>query len=334
MFAFVMNAQVVITTYTLTGTSYSQNFDGIGSGLPTGWNLFTSATATALGTIDGTYGSGSTHYGAYWDTTDCPSDVFGTGFKNCASADNGHTMATATCTLQESQTNRALGVRQSSTLAGFDPGASFTFKVANTLHDSDFTLTFKLQSLDSMCPRVTTWTLDYGLGATPGAFTPVTVTSGTMTTGGNTFANNTITATLPAAVNNQAQPMWIRISTLTATTGVWLRTTSAIDDVSLTWLPALSTTGITNIAEEHNLTLSVLGIATADKMTFTYTTTEEGDYHFGICDMSGRLIHSETIHALSGSQSFTISGLNLASGIYIAKLQNGHSASVARIAVQ
>src|SRR5262245_55149434 len=35
---------------TLTGTNYSENFDGVGSGLPAGWSVRTGASASALGT--------------------------------------------------------------------------------------------------------------------------------------------------------------------------------------------------------------------------------------------------------------------------------------------
>src|SRR6218665_2336735 len=41
---FATQAQV-----TLTGTSYVENFDGIGSALPTGWGGRTNVTATTLG---------------------------------------------------------------------------------------------------------------------------------------------------------------------------------------------------------------------------------------------------------------------------------------------
>src|SRR5688572_20253845 len=34
----------------LTGTNYTQNFDGIGAGLPAGWSVRTNATASDLGT--------------------------------------------------------------------------------------------------------------------------------------------------------------------------------------------------------------------------------------------------------------------------------------------
>src|SRR6478736_5938033 len=39
------------TTQVLSGTSYTQNFDGISAGLPTGWDVRTGASSTALGTV-------------------------------------------------------------------------------------------------------------------------------------------------------------------------------------------------------------------------------------------------------------------------------------------
>ncbi|HSY76665.1 MAG TPA: hypothetical protein VK890_07410, partial [Bacteroidia bacterium] len=90
-FALTANAQLA-----LTGTTYSQNFDGIGAGLPAGWACYSAATSTSLGTAYSFTGGAA--FGAYYDTTDCPADVFGHGFKNCASADNGIANATVNCT--------------------------------------------------------------------------------------------------------------------------------------------------------------------------------------------------------------------------------------------
>src|SRR5271156_6170774 len=36
---------------TLSGTNYSQNFDTLSSGLPSGWNTYSTASSTALGNI-------------------------------------------------------------------------------------------------------------------------------------------------------------------------------------------------------------------------------------------------------------------------------------------
>src|SRR5262245_9511282 len=43
---FAATAQMFV----LTGTNYSENFDGIGSGLPPGWSVRTGASTTSLGT--------------------------------------------------------------------------------------------------------------------------------------------------------------------------------------------------------------------------------------------------------------------------------------------
>ena len=327
--ALASNAQ-----YSLSGSAYSQSFDGIGTSIPTGWFLYTGATSTSLGTIDATYGSGSTAFGAYFDTTDCPADVFGHGFKNCASADNGSSMATSTCLVQQSQTNRALGVRQASNTSypGFDPGPSFAFEVANTTGDTGFHVAFRLQSLDQSCPRITTWTLDYGLGASPSTFTPVTTSPATITTGGSIFSNQLVTANLPAAVNNQSQPVWIRISTLTPTSGSGNRTTSAIDDFTLYW-DGFNALSVSNVPSQPSLSLSVIGQVTSENIKFAYNAEVEGAYNFSIYDLTGRVLHNETINSQSGNQTITLSGLQLVPGMYIAKMGNNNCSSVTRIMV-
>lgn len=334
LFALAVTAYTSHAQLTLTGTSYTQNFDALTtSGLPTGWKLYNSATSSSLGTIDATYGN-STTFGAYFDTTDCPADVYGTGFKNCASADNGPLSSMPTCTAQEGKPNRALGVRQSSATShpGYDPGASFALELANTASDTGFTLSFHLQTLDSASPRVTTWVLDYGIGASPSVFTPIATTPSTLTTGGSTFNNQLVTAHLPSAINNQSGPVWIRISTLAGSTGSGNRTTTGIDDFMLAWNG--STTGVTNVSAQHSLLLGVIGQSSPDKITLAYNAEEEGEYTLSIYDLTGRILHAETVNALAGTQTISINGLHLIPGMYIAKMNNGNCSSVARIAIQ
>lgn len=203
----------------LSGTSYNQNFDNIGSGLPIGWDVQTGASATAAGTS-------ATFNGANlvaW------SNVSG-AFKNFASADG--LSASSTSADQSASTDRALGIRQTTSVG--DPGAAFVFRIANTNGLSNFQATFKLQSLDAASTRTTTWAVDYGFGATPSTFTDAGA-SGTLTTGNTTFANNTVTVNFGNALDNQGGNVWIRIVALTATTGTGTRASSAIDDFSLTW---------------------------------------------------------------------------------------------------
>lgn len=209
------------TPITLGTSPYTINFDNIGTGFPTGVSVSSNATATSLG-IAGAY----TATKGLWNAT-------GAGFKNLASA-TGLTQA-ATNADQDNATNRALAVRQTSTVdIGGDPGASFIFLLANTSGKNNLKMDFKLQSLDAASGRTTTWTVEYAIGDTPTSFTTVGAT-GSMLTGGNTFSNTPISVSFPAALNSIAQKVWIRIIAKTPTTGGGNRATTAIDDVQFSW---------------------------------------------------------------------------------------------------
>lgn len=207
------NAQI-----TLGPSPYNQDFNSIASGLPSGFTVRAGATSTALGTVQSYSGAA-----VAWNNTSG-------AFKNFASA-NGLTSA-ATSTQQNSSTDRSLGVRQTGTLG--DPGAAFVMQLANTTGLKDFKLSFKLQSLDITSPRVTTWRVDYGFGATPATFTAATAV-GTLTTGGSSFTSNVVTVDFGNSLNNQPADVWIRIVTVTASTGSGNRASSSIDDLSLTY---------------------------------------------------------------------------------------------------
>jgi predicted extracellular nuclease len=194
--------------------TYTETFDGIGTALPTGWDVRTGATATALGTT-ATFSTAA----ILWNNT--------TGaFKNFASGDIGQSGT------QASATDRALGLRQTGTVA--EPGGAFVLQLNNTIGYQNFALSFKLQSLDATSPRTATWRVDYGFGTSPASFVAASAV-GTLTTGGSTFSNNTITANLGAALDNQTGPVWIRIVVLTATTGSGNRPSTGIDDFTLTY---------------------------------------------------------------------------------------------------
>ena len=208
---------------TLTTSPFTIDFNNIGSGLPSGVTVVTGASATSAGTA-GSYINAATS--SLWNRT-------ASGFKNFASA-TGLTMGADSAT-QVNAANRALGVRQTSA-TGFDPGAAFVLQLANTTGKNNLKMDFQLQSLDtsSAVTRTTTWSVDYAIGDNPASFTTVAAT-GTMTTGNKVFSNNAISVTFPAAVNNQSQKVWIRIVTLTATSGSNNRPSTAIDDVKFTW---------------------------------------------------------------------------------------------------
>lgn len=198
---------------------YTQDFDGIGSGLPTGWTVRTGATAAVLGTTQ-TFNTTATS----WATT--------TGdFRNSASADG--LIGSANTATQSAHTDRALGVRQSGSFG--DPGAAFVLQLANTSGKTGFSLDFKLQSLDAGSQRTVTWVVDYGLGSSPSSFTAVTTSPASITTGGSSFTNTGVSITLPAAIDNQSGNVWIRIVALTVSSGSNNRPTTGIDDVSLSW---------------------------------------------------------------------------------------------------
>jgi hypothetical protein len=208
------------------GTSpYVETFDNLANGLPTGFSVYTGATATSLGTPPTAaqliLTPGTTT--AWTNTTG--------GFKNFASADA--LPAGATTAQQTAATDRALGVRQTGSFGdATPPGAAFVFQAANTTGKTDFTLTFKLQSLDATVTREATWQVDYGTGSTPSTFTKV---GSVATTGKSTFANNTVTVSFGTALDDQAGPVYIRIATLANTTGSGNRPSSAIDDFQLSW---------------------------------------------------------------------------------------------------
>ncbi len=206
----------------LTSSPYTQNFDGISAGLPQGFSAKVGATAGSIGTGD------MTPFGAWAPTVWNNSSA---GAKNFASA-TGLT-ATADLTTQGAATNRAFGIRQTSS-TGYDPGSAFVILLDNTTGKSNFQMSFQLQSLDNSVGRTTAWTVDYGLGDTPSSFTALTTNPATLSTT-PTFGGTNVTVSLPAALNNQGQKVWIRIVTLSATTGSGSRASSAIDDFQLSW---------------------------------------------------------------------------------------------------
>jgi hypothetical protein len=206
----------------LTTSPYTQNFDGISAGLPQGFYAKIGATASSIGTGDMTPANGWAP--TLWNNVSA-------GAKNFASA-TGLTGA-SDATAQGASTNRAFGIRQTSG-TGYDPGSAFVVMLTNTTGKSNLQMSFQLQSLDNTSGRTTTWVVDYGIGDAPSAFNPVTTNPATITTS-PTFGGTNVTLSLPAAVNNQNQKVWIRIVSLSATSGGGNRPSSAIDDFQLSW---------------------------------------------------------------------------------------------------
>jgi|GEM_PF-824159 len=249
-------------TVTLTGTGvglinltispYSENFDGISTGLPTGISGKTGATSSALGS-DVSFNTAT----ALWNNTTG-------GFKNYASANNEQG------SVQNTAADRAFGVRQ---VTATDPGAAFVFQVANTSGKINFSLDFNLQSLDASSTRTTTWKVDYGFGLNPSTFF-VPTTNGILTTGGTTFSNNAIHVDFGNALDNNSSAITIRIVALNGSSGSGNRASTGVDDFMLTWEDptaktfSLSTTAInfpvTNVFNSNTSTYTIVNQTNLD----------------------------------------------------------------------
>jgi hypothetical protein len=203
----------------LNTSPFTLNFDNLAIGLPKGVLVKLSSSSTSLGT-DGPFSSTQSS----WSNTS-------SGFKNYASA-TGLTASSDAAT-QNASTNRCLGVKQTSA-TGYDPGVAFVFEINNTSGKTNLTLNFLLQSLDDGIGRTTTWQVDYATGDNPTTFTPVATSPSTVTTGPS-FVSTPVTANFGNALDNQSGKVWIRIVTLSATTGSGSRASTAIDDVQFTW---------------------------------------------------------------------------------------------------
>jgi len=211
----------------LSGTNYVQNFDTIGSGLPVGWSVWTNATANALAG-EGTFITTPTPWlsataGLFYNvaSTDNTNELTGNPFDWEESAD-----------AQNAATNRAPAIRLRSNT---DPGAAFALLLADTRGFKDFVFKFDFLTLTPYS-RTSVWTIDYGIGIAPATFTPLaTVTDPTNQYGTNCFGKTTVIVPLPSAVNDQSDPVWIRIVLLSPSGPTGGRDMYGIDSVELSW---------------------------------------------------------------------------------------------------
>ena len=209
---------------TLTGTSYSENFDGIGTGgtsTPQGWSTSMNATISTLGTTTSTLATG---INSYWSNTTA-------GAKNAASLDIGGGTSNAN---QLNALDRAISIRQTS--ASGDPGAAFILTIANTTGFQNFSGSFKLQQLDpssAATPRTTTWKVQYSSDGT--SWTDASTSPSTLTTVQGIQSNQNVTFTLGSSIDNLSSILYIRIVTLTAASGSGNRPHTAIDDFVLNY---------------------------------------------------------------------------------------------------
>ncbi len=209
LFSFPAPAQV-----TLSGTNYLENFDSLGLGLPAGWNIYTNATLSDLGTT-----------ALFNPATVSWANTSG-GFKNYASANNPGASAGDSLAIQAGYLDRALGMRQTANLG--DPGAALVLTLANTLGCGAFKLSLDFQSL-SVQSRSTTWTIDYRLGNS-GDFHPL----GSFSDPGS-FGSFTQSYDFGPELNDQSLPVTLRVVALNPSTGSGNRDSIGIDNLRLSY---------------------------------------------------------------------------------------------------
>lgn len=203
----------VVAQITLTGTSYTQNFNQLASGLPTGWTVSTGATASGMGN-SASFGTAA----VAWDSS---RDVGGV-FRNTSSDNIVHGSSAAA---QSANTDRALGWRPG--LAAERNGA-ITVTFADTLGLTGFSVSLDVFTFNDVT-AVATYAFEYRVGGS-GAFTQL----GTTYTTGTPFGAVTYTfsGSALATVANQSQPVSFRLRGTTSS-GTGSLDGVAIDNFSL-----------------------------------------------------------------------------------------------------
>ncbi len=192
---------------------YSQDFNALGEdGLPTGWGVYTNATASSMGSSV----SFSTNQVEWANASGA--------FKNFASA-TGLT-SSSDATAQNASEDRALGMRQTGSFG--DPGAAFTYSFSTTGTNVD-SISLDMMML-SVQTRSTAWTIQYGLGENPTSFTTLGTWSdpGTWGTTPLVFTTNDF----GTALNNQDDIVF-RVVALTGSTGSNNRDSMGLDNFVL-----------------------------------------------------------------------------------------------------
>lgn len=209
--------------FTLTGTSYFQNFDSLGTAnesvsLPNSWSVTDNASLSSLGTLVSSVGRNT------W------ADTAG-GARNVASS-TGHT-GSESASNQHTFTNRALGYRQGSSVG--DPGAAFVFH-ANTTGLGNFSLSFDFMTLD-VETRSTTFSVQVSINGTD--WTTLTTVADSSSFGSQSVSASSITP----AIDNQSS-VYFRIAALSAASGSGSRDTIAVDNFQLNYsaIPELANT--------------------------------------------------------------------------------------------
>ena len=225
-----------LTAQVVLGVSpYTENFNGIAAGLPTGWSVRYGCSSSGAGCLG--VNQAFVNAATPWNNS--------TGsYRNCASANvSGALDNTA---LQASRADRALAVKNNGTTF-VDGQDAFALQLANTTGKYGFQISFKAQLLDVQ-GRTNTFLVDYGFGAAPLSFTqaaiPFTFTDLGINSGA--WGQTTITVNFGNALDNNASNIFIRVANLVNSTGSGSRCTFGIDDVNLTWSTVAPTVALTS----------------------------------------------------------------------------------------
>lgn len=284
-------------------TWYSQNFNGIGSSLPTGWTTGTGATTSTLGST-----LAFTTTAVDWVNTTA-------SFKNYASATG--LSSTATFGEQSASPDRALGVRPSGSYG--DPGAAFTYGFSTTGKTID-TLSIDMMMLD-VEGRVTDWSLQYGIGASPSSFT----TLGTWTTP-ETFGTTTLTfsGTAVSGLSNQTDAVF-RVVALAQSTGSGSRDSIGIDNFRIDTFEIVASTAAIGATEAGAVQFTG-DIGMISTSTATLTAVAGGTATFAGAISGGQGSLSKTgagIAILTGNNSYGGSTTVDAGGLVISGTHTG-----------
>lgn len=205
-----------VAQITLTGTSYTQNFNQLASGLPTGWTVSTGATASGLGM--------DVSANFVTEKITWASATSSGLFRNTSSSNIG---TSGDSTAQHANTDRALGWRPD--LVGERDGA-ITVVFANTTGFTHFSVSLDVFTFRDVA-AVTNLAFEYRVG-TSGSFTQL----GSTYTTGAIFgaATYSFSGTALSSVSDQSQPVYFRLRGIGGS-GSAPRDGVAIDNFSLSY---------------------------------------------------------------------------------------------------
>ncbi len=213
-----VNGQAVITA------NYTQNFDSIASGIPAEWSVRLSANATSLGTVSSNYTATPGTNTSWANTTGA--------FKNYAST-TGLT-SSSNATEQSSSSNRALGLKPTSSFGDVGASLNFYFSTIGT-QIASISIDALMLSTDT---RSQTWSLQYGIGETPTTFTTLGTWADPGAWGSTTLSYNR--TDFGSSLDEQSN-VWFRFAGLTASTGPGSRDSMGIDNFGITVVPEPTT---------------------------------------------------------------------------------------------